>query len=263
MEYRDQSESSHLLALPPEIRLNIYEYLRGGRTIHIRHPIHSNLEIRHCVCERFDTDFQSSDRQRLSKTSGYRHEHEHCRRDLFPSNGLNLLLVCRHIYVEAALTSFQDNLFAFMAPSDITEFLNLLTPRQQQSITHVLLYETNHRRAWSKPLEPDIARRLTGLSHLFLYLETCILDLTGSNAYPSLHDPGALEQVFAGIRALKAEHLRAVKVKVVDDTDPRLRDPRRRLIGSTTPMVQALPQDRVKRWAARAEEAMMAVPMRV
>ncbi|RMZ33955.1 hypothetical protein D0859_01916 [Hortaea werneckii] len=199
-----------LLDLPTELRLSIYELLLGGRTIHIGDPLYpaSTDQDGFFLCEATvaDMDLRSRDIQSIAEVFTHRH-------------------------LEAALIPFSSNVFAVSAPRLITKLRDQFTPAQREAISHLLLYQTNHRKYWRTPDHPTIQPPLRGtlprLSNLSLYLETCPADLGASSGHfhvgrtaanAGINAPGELDEVFGVAQELATESLKEVSVNVVDTT---------------------------------------------
>ncbi len=108
--------SLHLLSLPLEIRLDIFSY-----TVSID-------------CS--DKRIAALDLSRSSHTQTSRN-----------ALGLNLLLVCRHVYHEARLLPFQTSRFAFQrwygsSTAECLKFLKQLEPMQTTALRHLSLHIT-------------------------------------------------------------------------------------------------------------------------
>ncbi|RMX76386.1 hypothetical protein D0869_10765 [Hortaea werneckii] len=223
-----------LLDLPAELRLSIYELLLGGRTIHVGDPLYpaSTDQDGFFLCEAAvaDMDLRSRDIQSIAEV--FTHRHLGCsKRPAFRKDELNILRVCRRIHKEAALIPFSSNVFAVSAPRLITKLRDQCTLAQREAISHLLLYQTNHRKYWRTPdhstNQPPIRDTLPRLSHLSLYLETCPADLGASNGHfhvgrtaanAGINAPGELDEVFGVVQELATEILKEVNVNVVDTT---------------------------------------------
>lgn len=105
------SVSSLLLKLPAELRNQIYDYVLGGRTIHIRgtkeHFCYGVFQI--TVCNRSeDYDYDSVTCATLPRDAIDNDRHASCHEPL----DLGLLRTCSQIYREARLLPFAKNRFA-------------------------------------------------------------------------------------------------------------------------------------------------------
>ncbi|TKA26682.1 hypothetical protein B0A50_04790 [Salinomyces thailandicus] len=244
-------DTSRLLDLPPELRLNIYDLVLGGRTIHVGDSSNSNdtKHVHLCQASTADAQIRSEDVKNVQDLFVYRHlqcaSSSKSDNNPFGRQGLSLLSVCRQIYNEAASIPFSTNTFTFSTPAQISQFTESLTPEQKHQLSNITLYSTGGARNWSKPLSNSPFPHtqillLPGLKHLTLYLELCPLDLggglrrrgsmppsyaggaLGDVAKQDLHNPANLARVFAGVvDGLKSAVLGSVEVKVVDTSGMR------------------------------------------
>jgi len=140
------NHSPFLYKLPPEVRIQIYEYALGGNTIFFR-P-HKSTCTAHCHPNRYrcrahvakeptEASSQPSDHEQVK-------ESQHRPKSDWESAGdvsLELLLTCRQIYNEAVLIPFSHNDFGLnsnqFAPDERTRilFLRDLIPDQSRAIS--------------------------------------------------------------------------------------------------------------------------------
>ncbi|TKA26681.1 hypothetical protein B0A50_04789 [Salinomyces thailandicus] len=253
------------LDLPAELRLRIYELHLGGRTLHIGDPLYpaSEDEDRVLACQVNTPDMDLQSRSIESINDLFTHRHMTCSKvSAFSRDDFSLLLVCRHIHHEAASVPFSANTFAFSAPRLILKLQSRLTAAQMDSISHVLLYQSNYRKYWrgeGPSYIPDaLTGALPGLTHLSLYFETCPADLGASNSHYSsasntqigINDPAELANVFHVTSELKGPKLMDVQINVVDTT--RLEEYRK---GGS--ICVPLDEDAIEVWKSQAKRRLL------
>ena len=179
---------SPFLKLPPELRRRIYDYVFGSNLVQIMvhpHVEHNakrvDYQISSCTCETYDTRWSP-------RVCQYEHETElagvlqedcqDCTASLARQAsatqvyGLSLLQVCRQIYHEAALKTFQQGVFIYDFDEDCNKrkglqaFVNALAPIQINSIKRLQLW-------CPRPASLKSTKRvkLKGLRHLMIRLD--------------------------------------------------------------------------------------------
>ncbi|KAK7532013.1 uncharacterized protein J3D65DRAFT_82306 [Phyllosticta citribraziliensis] len=133
----------HLLRMPPEIRLMIFEMVLGRRHIWPILLDDGRLGIWSCYC-RFDIekDFKSwSDDVSWAFTSHYRRKlHTHLRPPGYTSSlSLGLLRTCKDIYQEAQKIVFTKNNFVLSHVKHLRSFRNRLSHAQRDLIREVTI----------------------------------------------------------------------------------------------------------------------------
>ena len=269
------TDSFRFLDLPPELRLNIYDLVLGGRTIHVGDPSNpaETKRIHACKAATRDSEIRSEDVKDTQDLFVYRHlnctsanQDDH---GPFGSNGLALLSACKQIYRETADIPFSANTFTFCAPKQISRLAGSLTSRQQQAISHAQLYSTGGAKKWqAKPesKEATFQCMLPGLKHLHLYLELCPQDLggglrrrgsvppsyagdLGNTAQQDLHNAANLDSVFAGLQTAEGSGLWGVDVNVVDTSGMK---------NYRCQQLRSLDEESVETWKAALKQNLMA-----
>ncbi|TKA66543.1 hypothetical protein B0A55_08496 [Friedmanniomyces simplex] len=228
--------------LPPELRLNIYEFLLGGNTIHVGFPYggminhyeHQNPDakrLRIGVCQASVSDLKSaalhrqvlegSKDEKLStevanasedKTFILRHKkcHPSSANIRYNNQNLNLLLACKTINHEAAATPFTSNTFTFSTPAVLEKFLRKLGSKQGKALSNVMLYSTNRRRTWTKDVPAPTVEPLPRACRLTVFIELCVADLE------DLQDAAGLRRLVGGLVAITSSNPRSIDVCVVN-----------------------------------------------
>lgn len=153
--YDENAIKSPLLALPPEVRNRIFEYVLGcGETVHIWiSPLDTALSVRHSICNA-DIDEESAARtikclDDATSPHGFAHRHATCQTYTSHSQGsdslhaavlsVNFLATCRQVHRETALLAFEKNTFAFKDDHALRHFLNTIIPAQAHAVRSVVL----------------------------------------------------------------------------------------------------------------------------
>jgi hypothetical protein len=147
---QNSNDSPFLHKLPPETRMQIYQYALGGNTIFFQ-PHHSTCTDKcHRKRYRCRAHVAEESTEGTSKWSDHDYDHEQVKesqnrpRSDWKSSGdvsLELLLTCRQIYNEAVLVPFSANEFGLnsnLFPSDNRtkiRFLRDLIPDQSRAIS--------------------------------------------------------------------------------------------------------------------------------
>lgn len=141
MRYRtiQISKQTHLLNLPTELRLMIFELVLGGKTI------------------RVVSGHNDGDKAWILGTRG---------------NYLSLLAVCRQIHIETALIPFKASIFVFSTQKVLHNWVATLLPSQRASIGIVQLGVSRSLKNFGKP--KDRAQDLA-LKHLLPGLKVIVL----------------------------------------------------------------------------------------
>ncbi|KAF2253549.1 hypothetical protein BU26DRAFT_387494, partial [Trematosphaeria pertusa] len=105
---RNQQESP-LLQLPPEIRNRIYEYVLGGRTVHITKK-----------------PYRPAEGKLLSVSGNEKHF-------------LSFLAVSRRLYAETAVLPYKLNTFSAHDPGVLREWLANLLPARRDAVASIRL----------------------------------------------------------------------------------------------------------------------------
>lgn len=122
--------------LPGELRNRIYGLVLGTYWLHVSKD-GSTVEI--CLKPgRFRTrcDLIKSSPTRQRFVPAYAYHHECHRRKRLP---LDLLMVCRQVYLEARLIPFSANVFVFERRSVLTRFLNMHGEERSLALRSLLL----------------------------------------------------------------------------------------------------------------------------
>ncbi|TKA62836.1 hypothetical protein B0A55_09162 [Friedmanniomyces simplex] len=228
--------------LPPELRLNIYEFLLGGNTIHVGFPYcgminyyeHQNpdakrLRIGVCQASVSDLKFAALHRQVLEgsndekmstevanapedKTFILRHKkcHPSSANLRYHNQNLNLLLACKTIHYEAAATPFTSNTFTFSTPAVLEKLLRKLGSKQREALSNVLLYSTNRRRTWTEDVPATTVELLPHACRLTVFIELCGADLE------DLQNAAGWRRLVGGLVAITSSNPRSIDVCVVD-----------------------------------------------
>lgn len=141
---------------PPEVRSKIYEYVFGGKEIHIitsEKRAHNNFKLHHSICQANGTERARAEKVK-QKSFDLRgdpvevHFQNKCacrqRPPFFPDGrlkplSLSLLLACRQIHDEAALLPFSSNAFVFGNDGIVADFLKKVGPQQSGAIRNIVL----------------------------------------------------------------------------------------------------------------------------
>ena len=154
---RTPCPTSRFFKLPPEIRNKVYRLILCGNDIHVDsiHREGAGPEFWHRICAAplrdHDLAKEVSDEIRAGRCNGglfpvrwsssYVVRHCHCL-DILRDGGyltLDILLVCKQIYSEAALAPYWGNNFLFGDPEGMGAFLKVLNGRQAAAIEHIVL----------------------------------------------------------------------------------------------------------------------------
>lgn len=142
------NNSSFLHKLPPEIRMQIYEYALGGNTIFFDRHHSTCTDMCHPNRYRCRAHIAEEPTEESGQLSGHDHEQVKEFQDPVESDwersgdvSLKLLLTCRQIYNEAFLVPFSNNDFGLNSDAIITDdynrmfFLRDLIPDQIRAIS--------------------------------------------------------------------------------------------------------------------------------
>jgi hypothetical protein len=175
-----QEQSSTLFSLPAQLRNIIWKLVLGGKTIHINaRP--KNLRVR--TCSATEDDKQAVDEfidvRRHKLPHHYQVRHAQCwsrnNRCCGLRASLTILLVCRQLYIEAALLPFSANDFAFDGSNSHGHdvFLDRLKPLQRGAIRRVQFGQ----QVFYLESPFDSIRTLSGLQEIVLFLKDDICEL--------------------------------------------------------------------------------------
>ena len=182
---RTRCSTSRFLKLPPEIRNKVYRLILCGNDIHVDsvHRKGAGPEVWHRVCAAslrdHDLANEVTDEIRARRLSGglfpvlwspnYVVRHCHCL-DIWRDRGylsLDVLLVCKQIYYEAALAPYWGNSFLFGEPEGMRTFLKVLNGRQAAAIEHIVLAHPGLE--YNACLASTVQCRLKGLKTLVCF----------------------------------------------------------------------------------------------
>lgn len=185
---------SPFLRLPLELKTRIYEYVCGGKTIHIEWH---DRRLSHYLC---DIEFSEEEAQKKFDASEevwyavetvdrhlccctdtiFNFECRPCRdlRDHFNSHtklDISLLFCCRQMYLESNLVPYYANTFSFGSPFSLTSFCHLMPMRFKRVIRglHVRPIVINtelYTQVWHTAFG-SVTASLTGLQRLHITME--------------------------------------------------------------------------------------------
>ena len=186
---RTPCSTSSFLKLPPEIRNEVYRLILCGNDIHVDSIDREGAgpEFWHRICTApvrdHDVAKQVKDKARAQRCSGRlssvlsspRYIVRHCRCLDISRGGecltLDILLVCKQIYSEAALAPYWGNKFLFGDPRGMKTFLEVLNCRQAAAIEHIVLahpgFEYDSRLARTFQCRLKSLRTLVCFRHVF------------------------------------------------------------------------------------------------
>lgn len=230
MSYENQSSRDvfPFLSLPPDIRLEIYSALLGGKTLRFNDYFFElgNRGIFLCRASVPDNAlFHDGEVQKVAKFGPSEvHKSLQARHSACYANweGLQVqfLRVCELIYREASLVPFKENAFVFPSPQMAAHLIERLAPWQAAAIEKVTLHQQRHWRYWAKPYlnskYPLCFAPLPGLRHVRIIIEL------NFNNLPTLPADWANEvdqdKMIAAMADFTSKKLSKVEIAIVDMT---------------------------------------------
>ena len=215
---------SPLLRLPLELKTRIYEYVCGGKTIHIHWR---GCRLSHHLC---DIDLSEEEAQKkfdASKEPWYATEtvdrHRSCFTDTthrlnpYSKVDIRLLLCCRQMHLESKLIPYYANTFSFGSADSLSNFCRLIPKRYSSVIRnlHVRMIARGNRffiaQNWYKAFD-SVTTSLGSLQRFHITME---LFPDGRYPFPGLQGP-AVESLLSDILQVGKLDLKVATIVLSD-----------------------------------------------
>lgn len=237
MEFQTEVNlTSPFLRLPAELRSKIYSALLGGNVIHIGGTGHQPFAEGHlpngrcCSCTAALSDGDCFAKYTLQQKplkgalppDRFSRRHRDCHR--YPVSHrlrLDILLVCRQIYQEAASLVFEENTFTLCRPYSVGPFLTRLNSAQLKAIRTMAVYSVESLATWIGPFDDsDLTSYLTGLLRLQVFIE--LKYHYGGQFHPSqvLKISETQDRRMSGLTMFRLPQLSQVDVMILAPEDP-------------------------------------------
>ncbi|OQO05905.1 hypothetical protein B0A48_10001 [Cryoendolithus antarcticus] len=214
------TKSSKLLALPPDVRAQIWDQVLTRWTIQFRHTSIKSLRFRANLCAKSDSDKTNAVApQAARKTYGLRHRG--CQDSV--AQALYILLTCHLIYTELLKLVFITADFVFTSCLLLNSLVARLRPWQAACIRRLTLCDNEYALYWGTLPSPLVTTRLLNVRHLRVYVELTSEHYEG-DGFTVGRNQTVLTQSdrdarLAGIYALRLLKLERVEVWIADWAD--------------------------------------------
>ncbi|EMC92275.1 hypothetical protein BAUCODRAFT_38307 [Baudoinia panamericana UAMH 10762] len=234
-----QRTTPPLLGLPLEVRLQIFEALLGGHTIHVGYPdgtgratqsdtkqFRRGQQVVASLCQSERSSHVRRNASREESTDVHEMQanyfpmaHRRCIRERQPPYGddeLNLLLINRQTYAEASRLPFERNTFTFHNPRTLVRFTRCCEAYQRKALRSIEVLEVHSLRLWANArLSRPFINRLTSLRSLDISIDLVSEDLW-SSAPKRLTTGEVRKQIFSCLRSPRHITTCKVTVRIVD-----------------------------------------------
>ncbi|OQN97635.1 hypothetical protein B0A48_16499 [Cryoendolithus antarcticus] len=208
-----QGPPSRLLALPTDIRLQIWHHI-------FSQAIHTAPQLfRSTLCTAPITD-EANSLAPNGERGSYETRHRQCRsmdssRVLW--SRLRILLTCRLIYTEASKLVFEKADFVCSDRVILQRFLGRLAPWQLESLRTIMLCDIYHQLTWSRVIDRDVLAKLARVRHLRLYVELVGNDYTDDDtAGRTVNSESNRDYRLMWIHGMNALDLRSFEMWIAD-----------------------------------------------
>lgn len=220
-----------LLALPSELRLQIYRHLmETGKVAHVGDP--GNLEVNSGaftnVCRTTQSDARTYEAVKArphDKSHPLQGRHRACNASLGLQASLSLLRVSRTINSEAMGLLLGSNEFTFSHPEDMERFMKRLPLRQHCQLRHITIYVTGHQPNWGRLSYRWMFERLTGLNHANVFIELTLGHASLIKQACTEHAVHGRDEYVKSLFPMGDLPLRSVDVKIIPAVVPRILKP--------------------------------------
>ncbi|KAK6440740.1 hypothetical protein LTR95_003039 [Oleoguttula sp. CCFEE 5521] len=201
-----QEMQSRLLALPTDIRLQIWHHI-FSQTIHVGHVFSSHpstlRKFRSALCTA-----STSDKANSLAPNGKRSPFE---------TTLSILLTCKVVYAEASKVVFEKATLACSDRIILERFCGRLAPWQQEALRTITLCDIYHQLTRSHVIDRDTITRLAHLRHLNLYVELVGNDYTDDDtAGRTVNSESNRDHRLMGVYGFEALDLRSFEMWTTD-----------------------------------------------
>lgn len=239
------------LDLPANVRIEVYKFALGCKTLHyldinrMFHPHAAGGRIFLCKATATDDVHFPSTTSSSATVShipdgrqdelGFEARHRYCFPTLSrpgivlepgPTVRLDLLLVCRRIYLEACTIPFEANEFTFSKPRLIRDFLSRLATWQSSAVKFITLYQTMHQRFWSayQTPVPQVVFKTSfpRLRRIRVLIELCPADFRSHLPSDRLDAAFTQDYSVSAMGMFGVLECRNVEVAIVDMTATRI-----------------------------------------
>ncbi|KAK6428252.1 hypothetical protein LTR95_015607 [Oleoguttula sp. CCFEE 5521] len=216
----DLTKSSKLLALPPDVRAQIWDQVLTPWTFHFRHVSLNPIRFRASLCTVPNSDKENAFAPEAVRKT-YNLRHRACQAPV--SQSLRILLTCRLIYAELSKLVFITADFVLSSRLLLNSLVERLTPWQAAAMRRLTLCDIEYALYWGTLPSAVVAARLLNVRDLRIYVE-----LSNEHYQGDEYDVGGSQTVLrqsdrdarlAGIYALRVLKLERVEMWIADWTD--------------------------------------------
>nr|OQO22078.1 hypothetical protein B0A51_08919 [Rachicladosporium sp. CCFEE 5018] len=198
-------KSSKLLALPPDIRAQIWDQVLTPWTIHFRHVSLNPIRFRASLCTVPESDKQNAFAPAAARKT-YIFRHRACQAPV--SQALRVLLTCRSMYTELSKLVFIIADFVLSSRFLLISLVERLTPWQAASMRRLTLCDAKYALYWGTLPSALVVTCLLNVRHLSIYVELTYEHYDGDESTvggnQTVHTQSDRDERLAGIHVLRA-----------------------------------------------------------